>query len=322
MAFFFLNKIDKSISKNELEKEFRNFGELKFVGEIKEDQRNSGFHSTIAVFYTIQNQTNFENFCKSKKIFLKEKIENNNNNEKQSPKKEEQKTQVDSKYSGSNVMNPSFHFYKDLKYGKDIENFMLTNNFENFFKIDGAQTFELTTIYPGLLIGSGYNHPKLKDDKNDFQLGFFFDHTTGLPIISGSSIKGMLRSVFKETKFLEDVYSNYYKDYMNIDVFEKGQIIFYDAFIVSSQNQNNKIFGSDYITSHFSSEDNGMFKEPNPIKFLKVLPAVSFKFQFKSADEKLLSKNVLGEYIELFKQIILDFGLGAKTNVGYGKFQE
>ncbi|WP_419676164.1 type III-B CRISPR module RAMP protein Cmr6 [Aliarcobacter butzleri] len=71
------------------------------------------------------------------------------------------------------------------------------------------------------------------------------------------------------------------------------------------------MFGSDYITNHYSNEENGMFKEPNPIKFLKILSRVTFKFQFK-CDEK---------YLELFKQIILDFGLGAKTNVGYGKFK-
>ena len=92
------------------------------------------------------------------------------------------------------------------------------------------------------------------------------------------------------------------------------------------QNENNKIFGSDYITPHKNNDSESdipdEFCEPNPIKFLKVLPAVTFKFQFKSADKNSLSENILKEYIELFKQIILDFGLGAKTNIGYGKFQE
>ena len=50
MAFFYLNKLEKSISKNELEKECKKFGDLKFVGNMKDDIRNQGFLSTIAEF--------------------------------------------------------------------------------------------------------------------------------------------------------------------------------------------------------------------------------------------------------------------------------
>ncbi|MDZ7743476.1 MAG: RAMP superfamily CRISPR-associated protein [Bacteroidota bacterium] len=32
------------------------------------------------------------------------------------------------------------------------------------------------------------------------ELGFFFDHTTGLPMIPGSSVKGSLRSAFMKDK--------------------------------------------------------------------------------------------------------------------------
>jgi len=321
MPFFSLFKVSKNENYHDLNKELSQFGKINFF-KLNPDKDDKELQFGQLDFFECDSNKIHEYFLK-KNIKFKEQPSRNQQIQtvKPSEKKEFKQVKTD---NFSTVSNPSFHYYKDESYGKNIESFKLTNNFSELYDLNLPldQTFELTTIYPGLLIGSGYNHPKLKDDKNDFQLGFFFDHTTGLPIISGSSIKGMLRSVFKETKFLKDVYSNYYKDHMNIDVFEKGQIIFYDAYIVSSQNQNNKIFASDYITNHFSSEDNGMFKEPNPIKFLKVLPAVSFKFQFKSADEELLSKNVLNEYIELFKQIILDFGLGAKTNVGYGKFQE
>jgi CRISPR-associated protein Cmr6 len=56
------------------------------------------------------------------------------------------------------------------------------------------ETFELTTTYPGLLCGVGYNHGI--SSESDFKVGFYFDHTTGLPIIPGSSVKGVLRSAF------------------------------------------------------------------------------------------------------------------------------
>jgi|GEM_PF-506154 len=60
--------------------------------------------------------------------------------------------------------------------------------------IPKSQQFNLFTNYPGLLIGSGYNHGTNK--KGEIKLGFLFDHTTGLPYIPGSSVKGLLRSVF------------------------------------------------------------------------------------------------------------------------------
>jgi CRISPR-associated protein Cmr6 len=211
----------------------------------------------------------------------------------------------------SSIANPSFYFYKDKAYGKGIENFSLSNNFKEAFEISGLekeQTFELTTTYPGLSVGSGYNHPKLKENTDDFQLGFFFDHTTGLPIISGSSIKGLLRSVYKQKEFMQDVYGRVPGE----EIFEDQKTVFYDAYIISTQNKEAKVFGSDYITSHFSNEPEGMFKEPNPIKFLKILPNVTFKFQFNAPKED----------VKLFEAIIKDFGLGAKTNVGYGKFIE
>lgn len=59
---------------------------------------------------------------------------------------------------------------------------------------DKLSEFVLKTDYPGLLCGSGYGH-NLKADEA-LKLGFFFDHTSGLPVIPGSSVKGKLRSVF------------------------------------------------------------------------------------------------------------------------------
>lgn len=67
---------------------------------------------------------------------------------------------------------------------------------ENIFQV------ELTTSYPGLITGIGVSHQTTLKwmDKNDqipeFKLGITFDYTTGLPIIPGSSIKGVLRSFF------------------------------------------------------------------------------------------------------------------------------
>lgn len=54
------------------------------------------------------------------------------------------------------------------------------------------------TTYPGMLIGSGYSFGTGMKEGNEFKLGFYFDHTTGMPMLPGSSVKGLLRSVFPD----------------------------------------------------------------------------------------------------------------------------
>ena len=59
---------------------------------------------------------------------------------------------------------------------------------------EGLSRFDLETTYPGLLIGSGITHGS--GLLGELKLGFFMDYTTGLPVVAGSSIKGVLRSAF------------------------------------------------------------------------------------------------------------------------------
>jgi len=211
--------------------------------------------------------------------------------------------------------------------------------------------FALKTIYPGLLCGAGYEHEiGGKEMEDEYKLGVFFDYTTGLPVIPGSSIKGVLRSacemrkggyiidIINELKSKERKANKDFKE-NDIDVFqnniaenkawhqqfidtvfegtngEKGisiykRDIFLDAFPIKTEG---KLFGNDYITHHESP-----LKNPNPIQFLRVQPKTTYQFRFVLYDSKSMSANLK---LEIFRQIILDLGLGAKTNVGYGQFQ-
>lgn len=53
----------------------------------------------------------------------------------------------------------------------------------------------LYTTYPGFITGTGITHG-IKDEDDDFSIGCYFDHTAGIPVLAGSSVKGALRSVF------------------------------------------------------------------------------------------------------------------------------
>lgn len=203
--------------------------------------------------------------------------------------------------------------------------------FSEIEKEENAGSFELVTTYPGLLKGSGLSHGI--DSTEDSKIGFVFDHTTGLPYIPGSSIKGAIRSVFPDSKKDGDTnaaLNSYIKELCdkcgkNINVEEltdtifggkdnAGKVVFLDAMISKSRNGDKTFMGRDYITPHPNP-----LKNPLPIMFLKVKSGIVFSFRFLVKDKGSLDKEFLSE---LFRTIICDIGLGAKTNVGYGHFEE
>lgn len=198
-----------------------------------------------------------------------------------------------------------------------------------------CHAIELKTLYPGLLVGTGYSHDA-KGDEN-FKMGFFFDHTTGMPIIPASSIKGVLRSKFKmldiaeKTEAVLSEFCYFYQELgldnpkkEDLEALEKETFegkgaksmyhrdIFYDAYPIKAQDKN-RLFYDDTLAHHASE-----FEDPNPIRFLKVAGEVVYKFSFDLHDGVLTA----AKKEELFLLMLQSSGVGAKTNVGYGQFEE
>ena len=199
-------------------------------------------------------------------------------------------------------------YYDDVDVTKKIikEKF---NNKVDYKKSDVAKhTFYMKTNYPGLLIGSGNPHATNAKDNDAFKNGFSFDYTTGQPYIPGSSVKGILRSCFENgiagevLGFDKDQLSKLEKE-----IFD-GSDVFLDAVIYDSD-KTGHILGEDYITPH-SVET----KNPVPIKILKVLPDVKWEFRFILKDGTIKAE----QKRDLFRDLLELFGVGAKTNVGYG----
>ena len=59
-----------------------------------------------------------------------------------------------------------------------------------------TDSFSLTIAYPGLVTGIGINHEAKIE--GEFKLGVHFDYTWGVPVVYGSSVKGVLRAYFEE----------------------------------------------------------------------------------------------------------------------------
>jgi CRISPR-associated protein Cmr6 len=241
-------------------------------------------------------------------------------------------------------------FYRTC-YAKGEDTVQIKNTIERILnandKDEAVETpfqFETTTLYPGLLIGSGYTHGISAEE--DVKIGFFFDHTSGLPVIPGSSVKGVLRSLFglgingktdphKEVKeaMIRDLLG---KESLDIKALSKAifegikpekmrkdpddklfgpyeRDIFYDARIVRTSG---RLMADDYITPHKNP-----LEDPIPIRFLKVAPGVTFSFSFRLHDTQIGETTVTAaEKLALFHWLIEHFGVGAKTNVGYGNF--
>ena len=209
--------------------------------------------------------------------------------------------------------------------------------------VDTKDTFQLEIIYPGLVTGIGINHEATIE--GEFKLGVHFDWTYGMPVIYGSSVKGVLRAWFKEfykgnrdpydyemeifegklrdieaekkeykTNWEEKVKSAKNRIYTHKSIYERD--IFFDA-VIESPDKKGRILCSDSITPHGGDNHDNPLKNPTPITFLKIAPGCKLQFRFKlvgSPEEKDLKR-------DLFKEILTTVGVGAKTNVGYGQLK-
>ena len=173
----------------------------------------------------------------------------------------------------------------------------------------------------------------------EIKVGFSFDYTTGQPYIPASSVKGVLRSYFNEPKPKNSKQDEILKDYfrerkqavsdiikektkiefsseeielLGNDIFDNNDV-FLDAVVYWGDTYGH-ILSTDYITPHESP-----VKNPVPIKILKINPGVQLEFRFLLNEHTVNRNTVSKEMLKtIFTELLSLFGVGAKTNVGYG----
>ena len=253
-----------------------------------------------------------------------------------------------------NSANIGYQFYHSVgipRFNKDNVRAAIFVNEEvsNVLRTANFYVVKMKVQAPGLLIGSGLAHG-LPGSEEDVKTGLQFDYTSGLPVIPGSSVKGVIRSAFptikedKEQSNEADAEKlNYIKSLIadipefsalgleDKDILELGNQmfnhgdIFADALLVGygtrtkQQSPENQVLAEDYITPHTG----GPLAQPIPIKIVKVAPGVTFAFCFKFNETKIGAKVVSASMKKaLCAAILQDLGVGAKTNVGYGVLKE
>lgn len=176
---------------------------------------------------------------------------------------------------------------------------------------EAVQSFVLYTAYPGLLMGLGNAHEiKLP---GAVKLGFSLDYVTGLPWLPGSSLKGQLRSCFREPELIKAFLGKEEKvdvGELEKDIFDGGDC-FLGAFPVSDGNT--PMLAPETITPHPDK-----LKNPKPISLMKIRPNVPFRFAFLLHDAEKLGVSA-AEKLALFRTLLEELGVGAKTNVGFGR---
>jgi CRISPR-associated protein Cmr6 len=193
-----------------------------------------------------------------------------------------------------------------------------------------------------LITGIGQTHPN--------EVGMVFDHTIGIPYIPASSVKGIARFAH----MLELIKSDDLFDYTDSDkdgeyivesnlktlipaIFGgdadeekagkkktkklKGKVIFLDAYPDNIPDLHVDIMNPHY-GEYYSDDKNKIppadYLDPTPIKFLTVKPGTIFRFK------ALVSKDsdfLLEPLKTAFQNALEDEGVGAKTAVGYGRFE-
>ncbi|MEO1927844.1 MAG: type III-B CRISPR module RAMP protein Cmr6 [Nautiliaceae bacterium] len=163
-----------------------------------------------------------------------------------------------------------------------------------------------------------------------YETSLTLHHIYGVPYIPGSAVKGSFRSYLIEKYCANDEEAT--KKEWFIDIFgseeSQGKVIFFDAFPIEDL----KIF-KDIINPHYqdyySDDKNKIYptddQSPVPIPFLVVEGKFKFVFGIKEDFEvniKGNKKNVLKFVKEYLECSLKEFGIGAKTAVGYGYFEK
>lgn len=170
-----------------------------------------------------------------------------------------------------------------------------------------------------------------------YETAIALHHIYGIPYISGSALKGIVRSYVILENFskkengsidLKNAEDNALEDQEFCDIFgcpkksfygesRRGKVIFFDALPLSKPIIEPEIMNphfSEYYSDNSNTVPPADYYDPKPIFFL-VVKNTKFEFTVGSKDTKVLSIAY-----DWMNKALIEHGIGAKTSVGYGYF--
>ncbi len=147
-------------------------------------------------------------------------------------------------------------------------------------------------------------------------------HTYGIPIIPGSALKGLARSVARRSVDTSNpIFQTAFGEQQ-----QAGSVIFFDALPLPQGNNHNRSIELqlDVMNVHFPDYYTGQrfpteWQNPNPIFFLTVAPETTFFFSLAVPPGR--DRQTLSQVAQWLQQGLTTMGIGAKTSAGYGFFQ-
>lgn len=159
------------------------------------------------------------------------------------------------------------------------------------------------------------------------ETGISLNPTFGLPMIPGSSVKGITAHYYAENFGQDKIYNAIFGSDSQDDEQQGGFLRFYDAWLLPECA--NSAFIDDVMTPHNMKYYSGDikkpsdFEDPNPVRFL----AVNGKFEFLIGAENFeLNKNEVDKKwidfaFDILESALKNFGIGGKLHAGYGKMK-
>ncbi len=190
---------------------------------------------------------------------------------------------------------------------------------QKLWQANGAETVELELTAP-FVTGTGYEHPT--------ENGFLFHHSLGVPHLPGSALKGLARSYVKQWLGKSDgIVTRIFGPPPASGALSVGSVVFFDAIPLEPVKLTMEV-----MTPHYQpwyQADNPAARppadwyDPVPIPFLALAPGARFLFavgprRASRPEDVADAKKALA----WLKEALDWLGAGAKTAVGFGRFEE
>ena len=183
-----------------------------------------------------------------------------------------------------------------------------------------GREFSLKTSGP-FVTGLGREHP--------IENGFAWHHSLGVPYLPGSSLKGLVRTWAENwtdsVSSLEDRIFGPRDNILNEDKREAqvGSVIFFDALLSEQVTLRADVMTPHYPQYYQESKLPGDWLSPVPIPFLTVDTNATFQFCVAArCSEDTLMREDCAIVEEWLVHALEWLGAGAKTAVGYGRFDK
>jgi CRISPR-associated protein Cmr6 len=167
-----------------------------------------------------------------------------------------------------------------------------------------------------------------------YETSMSLHHIYGIPFISSSSLKGVMRSYIILNVYQKEMQKGAEAEKLALqnpifsrwfgDVGQKGALIFFDAFPLEEPHLEvdimNPHYGPYYSDPKVQTPP-ADYHNPVPIPFLTV-SKTSFRVVFGALDKGLLKEPLEGKSaVQWLHSALTHHGIGAKTAVGYGYFK-